>query len=65
MFEQGFSELNRSIEDNGEHMLHLVMETIPTFDKMNELCKIILTVLEDEKGIFDGWGCPICTAEEN
>ena len=57
--QKGFSEVSRNKTEEGDYLLELTMEGIPTFAWINEITADILDVLEGTDGDFDGWGSPI------
>ena len=57
---QGFVEANREKTERGDYSLHLTLEEIPAFARINEITADILDLLEGTDGYFDGWGSPIC-----
>ena len=57
--QKGFKEVSRNKTDQGDYLLQLTMEGIPTFAWINEITADILDILEGTDGNFDGWGSPI------
>jgi len=55
---QGFIKGDIGKTEQGDYMLHMTLEGVPTLDWINETTDGILAVLEGTGGIFDGWGCP-------
>lgn len=56
---QGFREVSQKKTEDGEYMLHVTLNGIPTLPRINEITSGILDMLEGTDGYFDGWGCPI------
>jgi len=57
--EKGFAEAASYKAENGEFMLHLVLEAVPSFMYMDKLTDEIIELLNGTDGYFDGWGCPV------
>ena len=55
---QGFKELAQRKSADGEYLLHLTLEDVPAFDRINDITNGILDLLDGTDGCFDGWGCP-------
>jgi hypothetical protein len=56
---QGFAADDPKKGEDGEYMLHLVLEGIPTLNWINDITNGIIELLEDTDGYLDGWGSPI------
>jgi len=60
----GLQEAERTKTEQGDYLLHLIIDGVPTFDWINEITANILDTLEGTDGQFDGWGSPIQKSEE-
>jgi len=64
LHKQGFNELNQEKSEDGEYLLHLTLEGIPSHDWINEITNGIINLMEGTDGYFDGWGCTVEKNEE-
>ena len=57
--EKGFKELHREKAEDGKYSLHLVLNDIPEFNRMNKITSELIDLTDGTDGVFDGWGCSV------
>ena len=60
MTARGFVRHNLEKMEDGGFSLHLTLNDIPEFNRMNQICGDILEDMDGIDGYFDGWGAPTC-----